>query len=974
MLWIGALAAFAFASPAPPPKQAFDLQTRRKHWAWQPVKKPPIPAIRRKDWPQNPIDNFILAKLEAKGLKPAPPADKYTLLRRVTYDLIGLPPTPEEIHAFLADHSSDAYRKVVDRLLASPHYGERWARHWLDLVRYAETDGHEFDGDKPGAYQYRDYVIRALNADLSYDQFVREQVAGDLLPHPRLHPTEHFNESMIGTGFFWLGEAAHSPVDLRVDEAERIDNQIDVFGKAFLGLGVGCARCHDHKFDAISTRDYYALFGYLKSSRYQIADIHPPLSADLRRKLAANTEALQRALVEETTRMLSSAANPRVALTGSPGQTPSSRQGLDSLRALLALLSAEPASSAPAEFAARRERVLKRLRETADRARQQDRALTLFEDFHAPDAYRRWVATGGAFGSAPTQTPRVRLAGESAPHIAGVVGPGMADSGALSEHLRGVLRSRTFTIRKSKVLYHMAGRDGQVRLIVDGYQRIRDPIYGGLSLPVNSDEMRWFTQNVDKWIGHRAYIEIVDDGPGFIAVDRIAFSEDAAPVAAPNMLLLKLLEKPSATSFDAFAREWSALVAETVAMWRSGSLATAPDAADRLALLNAALETLPPSALQLPAPLGALCAQRRSLEAQIPAPARAIAMADGTGEDAHIYIRGNPRSQGDLVPRRFLEACSGLNQPAPAEGSGRLALAQRMTAPSDPLLARVMVNRLWQHHFGEGIVRTPDDFGARGQPPTHPELLDWLASTFVTSAPHGSPNRASASSWNTGERWSLKKMHRLMVLSAAYRMSSRGDARAEAADPQNRLLHRMPVRRLEAECIRDAILAVSGRLDTTLYGPSVLPYLTPFMEGRGKPAVSGPLDGDGRRSLYISVRRNFLTPLFLAFDYPVPFSTMGRRMVSNVPAQALALMNNPFVAQQSALWAKRELQQPGPSEPHIAHLYEAAFGRLPEKAETEAALAFLVDQDRTYGSTNDPRSWSDLCHVLFNVKEFLFVN
>src|SRR5262249_29917507 len=230
---------------APSGKETFDLNDRKKHWAWQPIKASPPPTAG--PWVQSPIDNFILVKLQAVGLSPAKPADKRTLIRRVTYDLIGLPPTPAEIDAFLADNSPDAFAKVVDRLLASPRYGERWARHWLDLMRFGETHGHEFDLEIPDAHGYRDYVIRAFNADVPYDQFVTEHIAGDLLEKPRRHPAEGFNESLIGTGFWFLGEAKHSPVDLRIDEADRMDNQIDVFSKAFLGLTVSCARCHDHK-------------------------------------------------------------------------------------------------------------------------------------------------------------------------------------------------------------------------------------------------------------------------------------------------------------------------------------------------------------------------------------------------------------------------------------------------------------------------------------------------------------------------------------------------------------------------------------------------------------------------------------------------------------------------------------------------------------------------------------------------------
>ena len=331
----------------------------------------------------------------------------------------------------------------------------------------------------------------------------------------------------------------------------------------------------------------------------------------------------------------------------------------------------------------------------------------------------------------------------------------------------------------------------------------------------------------------------------------------------------------------------------------------------------------------------------------------------GRRATSRVHIRGSSKTLGDVVPRRFLEAIAGGEQPAPAEGSGRLELARRLVDPANPLTARVLVNRVWKHHFGEGIVKTPDDFGIMGAPPSHPELLDHLATRFVAGG------------------WSIKGLHRMMMLSSTYRMQSRPDpgSEAERIDPANVLLHRMNVRRLEAEAIRDAILAVSGRLDRTPFGPSVPPHLTPFMDGRGRPGKSGPLDGDGRRSLYLNVRRNFLTPMFLAFDFPAPSSTMGRRNVSNVPAQALTLMNDPFVVQQARLWADRACADAARPRPEVvASLYLAAFGRPPTDAERAEALAFLDEQAAAYGAPDDPRAWADLCHVLINVKEFIYIH
>jgi len=324
--------------------------------------------------------------------------------------------------------------------------------------------------------------------------------------------------------------------------------------------------------------------------------------------------------------------------------------------------------------------------------------------------------------------------------------------------------------------------------------------------------------------------------------------------------------------------------------------------------------------------------------------------------ESYIHIRGDFLRKGAAVEPGTPAVLPPMKQHG--KQATRLDLARWLVDEQNPLTPRVTVNRVWQQYFGTGLVATENDFGTQGERPTHPELLDWLATEFVRQG------------------WSIKKMHRLMMLSRTYQMASRSDEpRAAERDAQNRLLHRMPIRRLEAEAIRDSILAVSGRLDAKLHGPSVMPHLTQHMTGRGRPAVSGPLDGDGRRSIYINVRRNFLTPMLLAFDYPLPFTTIGKRSVSNVPAQALALMNNPFVVQQSETWSKRVLSDPKQTPTQrVATMYVTAFGRPPSATEVTDALAFVTEQSKTYGKADDPRAWADLCHVMFNVKEFIFVN
>ncbi|MCW3100691.1 MAG: Protein of unknown function (DUF1553)/Protein of unknown function (DUF1549)/Planctomycete [Chthonomonadaceae bacterium] len=965
----------------------FDIQTRKKHWAWQPLQASPVPTVKNKTWVRNPIDNFILAKLEEKHLKPALYADRRMLIRRLTYDLIGLPPTPQEIDAYLADTSPDAYEKVVDRLLASPHYGERWGRHWLDLARFAETDGHEFDFEKPSAWMYRDYVIRALNEDLPYNQFVTEQVAGDLLPRPRINPAGGVNESLIATSFFWFGEGKHSPVDLQVDEAERIDNQIDVFSKTFLGLSVGCARCHNHKFDAISTKDYYALSGYLKSSRYHLARIETterfrPGVEDLKASrtqiqpllVHAVASAQQQGLESFEAGLLALAAGPQTRQVTLPDVRSGSVRAAPALNKYLREVAAkDPANplypwfrlgidqsaEKPETFRTRATALALELKGKIDQAQKANAGATVYEDFHTGD-YRNWDVSGEAFGTAPERLGLQTVLTDASSRITGVMGPGVGNSGTLSPRLQGEMRSHTFTISKNHVLYHMAGTGVTVNLVIDGFHRIQYPIYGGLTIAVNNPKPTWYMMDVTKWIGHNAYIEVLDHGDGSAAIDRILFSDGPAPVSAPDPLVVQMLENPAVSSMEALTHAYRTLLATTLQTWQDDKLASNPPDADRIALLDWMLRAdnlLGTAGTTAPTPeLAALLKKRQAVEQALPAVHRVMAITDGSPEDDHVHIRGNYKTPGDLVPRRFFEALNGPQQPVPAAGSGRLELAHRLTAATNPLLPRVMVNRLWMHHFGDGIVKTPDDFGIMGERPTHPELLDWLAKEFIRQG------------------WSLKAMHRLMVTSATYRMASRTDAKSDDADPQNRLLHKANIRRLEAECIRDAALTVSGRLDPKLGGPSVMPYLTEFMAGRGKPTKSGPLDGDGRRSIYIGVRRNFLTPLFLAFDYPVPFTSIGRRSVSNVPAQALALMNNPLFQQQAEVWAKKTLALPNLTpEQRINTLYVEAYGRPVSSSEAADAIAFLAEQDKAYGKPTDPRSWTDLCHVLFNVKEFIFL-
>ncbi|RMG36155.1 MAG: DUF1553 domain-containing protein [Planctomycetota bacterium] len=1000
------------APPSRKPKK-FPLAERvRSHWAWAPIHRPDIPQVRNTAWPLNAIDRFVLACLEQSGLRPAPQADRATLLRRASFVITGLPPSPEQVEAFVHDPrpTQDAFAEVVDHLLESPHFGEHWARHWLDLVRYAETLGHEFDYPIPHAWQYRDYVIRAFQQDVPYDQFLREHVAGDLLPHPRRHPTEGFNESIIGTAFWFLGEGKHAPVDVRKEETDRIDNQLDVFSKTFLALTVACARCHDHKFDAITSRDYYALAGFIKSTRRQTAylDPHGRIATAQQRVLDGRRKAMQlwaRSSIQPDTaaslaRILL-AADQVVAGASTPAAAAERfrlpEQVIERWAATLKDRQSDHPShplfvwrrvignsgdASPEQLADRWQQLQAELDQYRRRREEALRQTELLADFD--DGFDGWFRSGPAFantGPAPQPTAEPLHAGHAA------APPGVVHSGLNGRKLCGALRSPDFIITKPTILYRVAGENARIHIVIDGYgfDVFNALLFRGANINVKTGgDFQWIrqAQDVSRYVGHRAYIELIDDGDGWLAVDEIRLADARqAPPQPPATISLALAAGDPPRSARELAERFAALAArgfrELADQWIQPSpAATSPersatdassgrieDAARALAAALVERSLWPAGDAAFEAQWSRLLERSLRAAGEIPAPMRVPAAADGTGTDEFFLIRGNAHNAGEPVPRHFLEAISGPDQPRlkPEDGSGRLILAERMLDERNPFPARVMVNRVWHHVFGRGIVPTVDNFGVLGQPPTHPELLDYLADEFRRDG------------------WSIKRLIRRMILSRTWQQATKGDPAAEAADPTNRLWHRALVRRLSGESIRDAILAVSGRLDPKQYGPPVPIHLTPFMQGRGRPRRSGPLDGNGRRSIYIEVRRNFLSPFFLAFDTPIPFTTIGRRNVSNVPAQALILLNDPFVVQQAELWGQRVAALGSlPLADRIDRMYLRAFARRPTADERAAAEEFLREQAARFGLSDaqlaaDPRPWKELAHVLFNAKEFWFL-
>lgn len=1036
--------------------KAFDIQKlKSQHWCWQPIVNPPLPEVRNKAWPQQDLDRFILARLEKENLSPAPPADRQTLVRRAYFDLIGLPPTLDEMSAALADSSPQWFEHVVDRLLDSPHFGERWGRHWLDLMRYAESRGHEFDYNVPNAYHYRDYVIRALNADLPYDQFVTEHIAGDLLEKPRLHPTEKFNESILGTGFWFFGEWVHSPVDIRKDETDRFDNMIDVFGKSFLGVTISCARCHDHKFDAISQKDYYALFGFLQSSCYRLArfdtmeeekaiaqraaELKTASLKPIAAAVAKSKEAVAGRLVDYLMASRELTQQGVVVKPDASGQV--TRDSLDDAGRAKILAIAEERKLDPVlltrwlgelHLASSRKphplhawAAICQSAEATDPQKLSDLLTKAYPPAAKPneDATtelqvivdydklppEHWIVDGVGFGLAPVRTGELKLDFSVDNPLLTVADTGSASRDPLWKHLTNApnaeqeggafnrvrrsgqsIRTPTFELKNGKV-HALVDGHGFIYAAVDSHVLIHGPLHGKLLTDTGKGTLasvRWVTMDLSDYKGHRLHLEFSPQHESDFRVLKVVEGERPPPEAPAPLPPLVDGDKANGLSVEAVAAAYQRNAQQALALVADNALVGRDDAPavsylakwmlEHPALFEGSDDTSKQARVEADRLVNEYRVKWQELKASIrPASRLAMAMWDGDGEDERLLIRGNTKTVGPVVPRRMLEAIE-TGPMNLGSGSGRLELARTLVDERNPLTARVMVNRVWHHLFGRGIVPSVDNFGVLGQEPTHPELLDHLATRFRT------------------EGWSIKRLIRSIVLSSSYQMDSRtGDAAladksqvavvtdagesAEARDPQNLLFHRQNLKRLEGEVIRDSILAVSGRLDRTMYGPSVPIHLTPFMQGRGRPGESGPVDGRGRRSIYLSIRRNFLNPMMLAFDTPIPSTSVGSRNVSNVPAQALILMNDPLVMEQSRVWARRLLAEKDLStEARVGRMYEQAFSRPARPDEIAAAVAFLETQGREHGlsaeqSQTDERVWADLCHVMYNVKEFVFV-
>ena len=965
---------------------------RLQWWSLQPVAKPSPPPVEDEAWPRNAVDRFILFALEGEGLAPVPEADARALARRLSFALTGLPPSPGRVEEFAADPSPEAYGGLVDELLASPHFGERWARHWMDVVHYADTHGYEWDTPAKNAWMYRDYLIRAFNEDLPFQTLVLEQLAGDLIP-PRIDPETGLNAAIMGPMGLRLGERRHGDNgDAEGVTQEAVTNMIDTVSKGFLATTVACAQCHDHKLDAVPQTDFYSLAGVFMSSRWTVrsaeaTDPNGPVINELKAIKAAIRDALgarwSNAGAAMEARIL--APPPESAEGDTKKDATKKEEALpfpESLPAIWAyLVSKEAAGETLADAwtaLAEEFRAVRAVRRSANRDN-----MHLLADFTLPEMPYGWKADGLGMKYGLVADGALVVADEgdaAALHLL----PAGRWSHVWSKRLAGAVRSSLFAQDPppTVALAYAGGDYAAQALIVDKafhserMRFIKQPLPGWLTatagkltalaggqydtpreiyLELATKALNNYYPPRDKfgglpreseddprsWFGVIGAYQVPE---GFTPGDELGrfealFGADAAPETK-----------------EALARRLADAVLDAVARWQAGTC----DAED-VRLVNEALAAgwLPNTLADRPE-LAALVARYRETEKQL-RPARVIGSVDDwhEGRDARLGIRGSYTNLGDPVPRGTISLLGGPGARIFSDGSGRLELARNIASEDNPLTARVYVNRVWHYLFGAGIVRTVDDFGHLGERPSHPELLDWLARRFMD------------------EGWSTKNLIRLLVTSSAWRQGSVAAPTAVAADPENRLLHHIPLRRLEAEAIRDAMLTASGRLDSALYGPPINPYRV--AEDPTKRLFAGPLDGMGRRSVYQKMTL-MEPPKFLAtFNQPIPKLTAGRRDTTNVPNQALALLNDPFVVAMAAHWGARVAATPAASPAErMAAMFATAFGRPPREEETARFVAFAEECARLRGVDpavllECPPVWQDVAHAIFNLKEFIYI-
>lgn len=932
-------------------RREIDWQEAREFWAFKPPLPADLPQVKDAAWCQRPLDRFILAGLETAGLSPARPLDKRQLIRRATFDLTGLPPTPEEIDAFLADDSPDAYERLIDRLLASPRYGERWGRHWLDVARYADSNGLDENLAYANAFRYRDWVIDAFNADLPYDRFVHEQLAGDLLPARPSESEAERQRRLVATGFLAIGPKMLACDDGRKMELDIVDEQVDTMSRAFLGLTMGCARCHDHKFDPLPTQDYYSLAGIFKSTKtmenFSVVAVwheHVLATEDEQAAGKAHDERLAAKDQEHKTRRQGAIdqflaaergkaagyAKAALALTAlgraaiPDGVNPiGDRVRPEDLAGRGVLVEAEKFSRGTFQvdtaswgkgigvllqqgyaeydldlpsagkyqvelrYAAQDSRPLELSANGKLISKEAAKATT---GGWLPDK-QEWSVEGTFEAAAGKNVLRLERAGVC-PHVDKLLVVKIPESGAVGNALRGVPE---------------AGEKPVPRSLADWTKE----------LSLNEELLR-------QWVRH---VKGLPQGPETLW-GKLRAEFDKTP-AATELAELK-------------SEEFQKLVNDSAGPFALG------DKPERFlgAEINAELDRL--------------AKEKAELEKTKPQFARAMGVREGKIENLPVHIRGNYLTLGEAAPRRFPRVFSSSESPAlDAGASGRLQLAQWLTDPAHPLTARVIANRLWVWHFGQGLVRTPDNFGLLGERPTNGPLLDYLALRLVESG------------------WSLKALHRELLLSAAYQMSNAHHEIAYAKDPENRLWWRFPRRRLAAEEIRDSLLAQGDNLNLHMHGQLMPDANRAYVAGLGSKEGTYRFN---RRSVYLPVVRSAVYNVFQAFDFAEPSVPAGKREATTVAPQALFMMNGEIVLAESRRMADNLLRRGDlVDSERVQTAYVQLYGRPAGDQEVSRGLDFVsryetaLVEEKVTEPDRRPRAWQGLLRVLMAANEFVYV-
>lgn len=947
---------------------AGEFHKRLDWWSLQPLQSPQPPINGLDTWSRTDIDRFILSALHESELQPAPSAEPDVLLRRLSLVLTGMPPTSGQREFFLRDwevNAESAYENLVEDLLASLHFGERFARHWMDVVRYADTYGYEWDVPAKGAFEYRDYLTRAFNHDVGFDTILREQLAGDLIAEPRVDDELGINESIIGPMFFHMGEHRHgSSLAFNGIHQDMINNKIDAFSKAFLATTVACARCHDHKFEAVSQKDYYAIGAMFMAPRWVSRSADAPHKNDA---AVARLTQLRSEIRDELSRQWLDAGIQPEAWRAAIAKPESQQPTIDDVAWPLAKL-----VSADAEVEAKWNALSREWADTRMTRIEANKNFQVLADFSQPTLPAGWVADGDGmrFGWVEDATPLIAL--ESDRIVERLLTRGY-HTHSISSKLPGALRPPPDHLLPGNfVSLKLAGGEYSGWLRIDENSILNEgpgvlnqvqptwftfgdtPRINGV-LKVNVDfSTSSLNANFPARVGIVAGLPATDlgyDKRSWLSITGIV-SHDVGGV--PQDLLdafTKLYEgsaPTTATEADARLQSW---LSQAVVRWCNGTVQAGDCQIVDWLLKNGLL----PNQAAVGSRLETLRNEYRSVEAAIAFPRSVNSMDERelAIKGIHLDIRGNPDSLGEIVMPDSLQMFAGRNQVASSSGSGRMELAQSLVDPEHPLTSRVYVNRVWQWVFGSGLVTTPDDFGRLGDKPSHPQLLDWLARDFVKN------------------NWSTKQLIRQLVLSATFRQSSSVSESARQRDPANRLLNHYPTRRMEAEEIRDSMLAVSGRLDPKLFGRPINPQRP--VEDPAKRLFSGPLDGEGRRSLYLTMSI-MATPKFLmTFDLPDLRLPSGKRNVTSVPAQALTMLNDPFVQTLSKHWASSLVKEPHSSpEERLDCMFETAFSREPDDAERANWLSFLNEVNQSSSVMADEDAWAQLAHAMFNTQEFIY--